>query len=54
MLMSEQSIKFKSDSNIAFNEEHWQKMNYNTGCYEKRFANSQDHYDNLELERQRA
>ena len=54
MLMSEQSIKFKSDSNIAFNEEHWQKMNYNTGCYEKRFANSQAHYDNLELERQRA
>ena len=54
MLMSEQSIKFKSDSNIAFNEEHWQKMNYNTGCYERRFANSQDHYDNLELERQRA
>lgn len=54
MLMSEQSIKFKSDSNIAFNEEHWQKMNYNTRCYEKRFANSQDHYDNLELERQRA
>lgn len=52
--MSEQSIKFKSDSNIAFNEEHWQKMNYNTGCYEKRFANSQDHYDNLELECQRA
>lgn len=54
MLMSEQSIKFNSDSNIAFNEEHWQKMNYNTGCYERRFANSQDHYDNLELERQRA
>lgn len=52
--MSEQSIKFNSDSNIAFNEEHWQKMNYNTGCYERRFANSQDHYDNLELERQRA
>lgn len=54
MLMSEQSIKFNGDSNIAFNEEHWQKMNYNTGCYERRFANSQDHYDNLELERQRA
>lgn len=54
MLMSEQSIKFSGDSNIAFNEEHWQKMNYNTGCYERRFANSQDHYDNLELERQRA
>ena len=54
MLMSEQSVKFNCDSNIAFNEEHWQKMNYNTGCYERRFANSQDHYDNLELERQRA
>lgn len=54
MLMSERNIKFKNDCNIAFNEEHWQKMNYNTGCYEKRFANSQDHYDNLELERQRA
>lgn len=52
--MSDQSIKFKNESNIAFNEEHWQKMNYNTGCYEKRFVNSHDHYDNLELERQRA
>lgn len=52
--MSDQSIKFKNDSNIAFDEEHWQKMNYNTGCFEKRFANSQDHYRNLELERQRA
>ena len=54
MLMSDQSIKFKSDSNIAFNEEHWQKMNYNTGCYERRFANSQENYRNVELERQRA
>ena len=52
--MSDQSIKFKSDSNIAFNEEHWQKMNYTTGCFEKRFANSQNNYRNLELERQRA
>ena len=52
--MSDQSIKFKSDSNIAFNEEHWQKMNYNTGCFEKRFANSHEQYRNLELERQRA
>ena len=52
--MSDQSIKFKSDSNIAFNEEHWQKMNYNIGCYEKRFANSRDNYQNMELERQRA
>lgn len=53
MLMSDQSIKFKSDSNIAFDEEHWQKMNYNTGCYERRFANSQANYRDMELERQR-
>ena len=54
MLMSDQSIKFKSDSNIAFDEEHWQKMNYNTGCYEKRFASSRNNYRNVELERERA
>ena len=46
--------EFKSNSEIAFNEEHWQKMNYNTGCYEKRFANSKNNYRNAELERQRA
>ena len=52
--MSDNSLKFKSDSEIAFNEEHWQKMNYNTGCFEKRFASSKDNYRNAELERQRA
>ena len=52
--MSDNSLKFKSDSNIAFNEEHWQKMNYNTGCFEKRFGSSKDNYRNAELERQRA
>ena len=52
--MSDSSIKFKSDSEIAFNEEHWQKINYNTGCYEKRFASSRNNYRNVELERERA
>lgn len=52
--MIESLKKFKNDSEIAFNEEHWQKMNYNTGCYEKRFANSKNNYRNAELERQRA
>lgn len=52
--MSDSGLKFKSDSEIAFNEEHWQKMNYNTGCYEKRFANSRQNYRNEELERERA
>ena len=52
--MSDMELKFKSDSSIAFNEEHWQKLNYNTGCYEKRFASSKDNYRNVELERKRA
>lgn len=52
--MSDSLNKFKSDSEIAFDEEHWQKMNYNTGCYEKRFANSMGNYRNAELERERA
>ena len=52
--MGESQKKFKSDSEIAFNEEHWQKLNYYTGCYEKRFANSSNNYRNAELERERA
>ena len=52
--MSNWSLKFKQDCEIAFNEEHWQKINYNTGCYEKRFANSRDNYRNADLEKQRA
>ncbi|MBR3699861.1 MAG: lactate utilization protein [Bacteroidales bacterium] len=52
--MNDSLRKFKYDSEIAFNEEHWQKMNYNTGCYEKRFANSRNNYRNVELERERA
>lgn len=42
------------NTEIVFNEEHWQKINYSTGCYEKRFAKSRDNYKNLELEKQRA
>ena len=52
--MSNWSEKFKENSVIAFDEEHWQKMNYSTGCYEKRFSNSKENYRNAALERQRA
>ena len=52
--MGESQKNFKSDSEIAFNEEHWQKLNYYTSCYEKRFANSNNNYRNAELERERA
>ena len=36
------------------NEEHWQKVNYNIGCYERRFANGRNTYRNMDLEKQRA
>ena len=52
--MSDRSLRFKSNSLIAFNEEHWQKLNYNTGCFEKRFSSSKENYRDAELERQRA
>ena len=52
--MSNWDLQFKKDCEIAFNEEHWQKINYNTGCYEKRFANGRDNYRNADLEKQRA
>lgn len=52
--MNNRELEFKSDSQIAFNEEHWQKINYNTGCYEKRTARILNNYQDAELERQRA
>ena len=52
--MSDRSLRFKSNSLIVFNEEHWQKLNYNTGCFEKRFSSSKENYRDAELERQRA
>lgn len=52
--MNNWSTQFKEDCKIAFNEEHWHRINYSTGCYEKRFANSTVNYRNAELEKQRA
>ena len=45
---------FNQESEIAFNEEHWQKMNYSTGCFESLFAKGKVNYRNMELEKQRA
>lgn len=45
---------FNKACEISFNDEHWQKMNYSTGCYEKEFAKSKENYRNMELEKQRA
>ena len=45
---------FKSGSAMAFDEDHWQKINYSTGCFENNFAKGKENYRNLELEKQRA
>ena len=45
---------FDEATEIAFNEEHWQKINYSTGCYENSFAKGKVNYRNMELEKQRA
>ena len=52
--MSEPQTIFKESSALAFDEEHWQKINYSTGCFENNFAKGKENYRNLELEKQRA
>ena len=52
--MSEPKTIFKQGCEVAFNEEHWQKINYSTGCYEQSFAKGKENYRNLDLEKQRA
>lgn len=52
--MSEPKTIFKQGCEVAFDEEHWQKINYSTGCYEQSFAKGKDNYRNLDLEKQRA
>ena len=53
-MMSEPKTIFKEGCKIAFDEEHWQKINYSTGCYEQNFAKGKVNYRNLDLEKQRA
>ena len=52
--MIEPKTIFKQGCEVAFNEEHWQKINYSTGCYEQSFAKGKENYRNLDLEKQRA
>ena len=52
--MNEPNIEFKQGCEKAFDEEHWQKINYSTGCFEKSFAKGKVNYRNLDLEKQRA
>ena len=53
-MMSDPKTTFKEGCALAFNEEHWQKINYSTGCFEQNFAKGKENYRNLELEKQRA
>ncbi|MBR4560594.1 MAG: lactate utilization protein [Bacteroidales bacterium] len=52
--MNEPKTIFKQGCEVAFDEEHWQKINYSTGCYEQSFAKGKENYRNLDLEKQRA
>ncbi len=52
--MSDPKTQFTENSKLAFDEEHWQKLNYSTGCFENNFAKGKENYRNLELEKQRA
>ena len=52
--MSDPNILFQQGCETAFNEEHWHKINYSTGCFENNFAKGKVNYRNLDLEKQRA
>lgn len=52
--MTDNAIQFNEAAEIAFDEEHWQKINYSTGCCESSFAHGKVNYRNMDLEKQRA
>lgn len=52
--MNDPKTIFNESCEIAFNDEHWNKINYSTGCYENSFAKGKENYRNLDLEKQRA
>ena len=54
MMISDPKTLFEEGCEIAFDEEHWQKINYSTGCYENSFAKGKVNYRNMDLEKQRA
>ena len=52
--MTNNAKLFNEAAEIAFDEEHWQKINYSTGCYESSFVRGKVNYRNMDLEKQRA
>lgn len=53
-MMTEPVTQFEQGCETAFNDEHWQKINFSTGCYERSFAEGKANYRNLDLEKERA
>ena len=51
--MNTNKSTFIEKSEVSFDEEHWQKINYKTSCYEKDFAKGKVNYRNMELEKER-
>ena len=51
--MADKKQTFDNNSEISFNEEHWQKINFNTGCFERNFTKGKINYRNMDLEKQR-
>ena len=54
MMMSDPKNTFLESCTLAFDDEHWQKINYSTSCFENNFAKGKENYRNLDLEKQRA
>ena len=52
--MTNNAKLFNEAAEIAFDEDHWQKINYSTGCYENSFVRGKVNYRNMDLEKQRA
>ena len=52
--MGNKAKTFNQKSEISFDEEHWQKINFNTTSFERKFSNGKVNYRNMELEKQRA
>ncbi len=53
-MISDPKTVFEESCALAFDDEHWQKMNYSTSCFEHNFAKGKENYRNLDLEKQRA
>lgn len=52
--MGSKAKTFNQKCEVSFDEEHWQKINFNTASFERNFNSGKVNYRNMELEKQRA